>query len=114
MASVTGVAIEKTTGNPAAYASVQLRNGSSVVASQVASQYGRFSFSSSAAFDNVLISCVGFKTKAFAIPAVADAMYFLEKDEKELDPVVLTPKPKATNYTWAWALLGLVVIAKNQ
>lgn len=114
MAHVTGVAIEKKTGNPVQYASVRLRNQSFVIASTVANRYGRFNFETSSNYDNILISSVGYKTKAFAKTTVNDAMYFLEKDIKELEPVVLTPAPREKkNTTWAWALLGLAIIAKQ-
>lgn len=107
----TGILYDATNSQPIANATVTLYNGSTIVARALTNAGGSFIVESTAPGDKLEISSVGFKTATFTTNNYQRSFY-LERDYKELDPVVLNNKK---NRLLPWLLIGGLVylISRN-
>lgn len=106
--AITGVVISKS-GQPVPRATVTLRSGQTRVTSVVANDTGGFSLPSSSG-DNILISSVGYQTKAFTIPERNDSFYYMDPDIREENNVVVTSGKKSGG--WFLAVLLIAALSK--
>jgi hypothetical protein len=107
--AITGVVISKS-GQPVPRATVTLRSGQNRVTSVVANDTGGFTLPATSLGDNILISSVGYQTKAFTIPDRNDSFYYMDPDIREENNVVVTSGKKSGG--WFLAVLLIAALSK--
>ena len=105
---IYGYIKDATNADPLASATVRIYSGSSVLTQHIADRDGYFDAHTAAPATHITISRVGYKP--FTFPASEyQHTWELERDEKMLDPVIITANNKKKSFL-IWALLALVVI----
>jgi hypothetical protein len=111
--TVTGFAKDKDSSTGLPSATVILRTGNVTLASVVAGATGAFSISTTSNATELVISSVGYKTTSYPLPDYINQVnYPLERDAKELDPVIITVNKR--HFPWLLGLLLIVAIAKRK
>lgn len=110
----SGVVRDAVSESPVPSATIELYRNGTRVAAMAANSAGYFYLSTSEPATDITISSVGYKTYNWPASEVQD-VFDLERDEKDIDPVVLPPtKAPGDSNIFLWLLIAAAAYAATR